>query len=176
MSASPAPLKDSSLSVEFETLFREHSRMVYRTAYGVTGNREDAQDILQTIFLRLLRHDVPPDARQNPKAYLYRAAVNLSLDTLKARRRRTFISHPDFVNALPAAETIEEDHRRLYKAVAALDTRSREVVILRYVHDCSDSDIARMLGKSRVAVAVCLVRARARLKRIIRGLEEEGKS
>ena len=176
MSAATAPLKSSSVSVEFETLFREHSRMVYRTAYGVTGNREDAQDILQTIFLRLLRQDVPHDARQNPKAYLYRAAVNLSLDTLTARRRRRFVSHSEFVDALPGAETVEEDHRRLYKAVAALDPRSRDVIILRYVHDYSDKEIARMLGKSRAAIAVCLFRARARLKKIIRGLEEEGES
>ena len=65
MSAATAPLKGSSVSVEFETLFREHSRMVYRTAYGVTGNREDAQDVLQTIFLRLLRHDVPHEAHRS---------------------------------------------------------------------------------------------------------------
>src|SRR5262245_59128090 len=151
MSAATAPLNSSSVSAEFETLFREHSRMVYRTAYGVTGNREDAQDILQTIFLRLLRHNVPQDARQNPKAYLYRAAVNLSLDTLKARRRRRFIRYSEFMNALPVDDTVEEDHSRLYRAVAALDPRSRDVIILRYVHDYSDKEIARMLGKSRTA-------------------------
>ena len=48
----------------------------------------DADDILQTIFLRLLRRECPPDLGRNPKSYLYRAAVNLSLDTLKARRRQ----------------------------------------------------------------------------------------
>jgi RNA polymerase sigma-70 factor, ECF subfamily len=176
MSAATAPVKGSSVSAEFETLFREHSRMVYRTAYGVTGNREDAQDILQTIFLRLLRHDAPHDARKNPKAYLYRAAVNLSLDTVKARRRRRFISHPGIVGALPASETVEDDHRRLYKAVAALDPRSRDAIILRYVHDCSDKEIARMLGTSRTAIGVRLFRARARLKKILRSLEEEGES
>ena len=40
---------------DFEALFREHYALVYRTAYSVTGNRQDAEDVLQTIFLRLLR-------------------------------------------------------------------------------------------------------------------------
>src|SRR5262245_55351724 len=90
-------LNDASLAQEsgFERLFREYSRMVYRTAYGVTGSREDAQDILQTVFLRWLRRDPARDVQHNPKAYFYRAAVNLSLDTLKARRRRPFVSGVD---------------------------------------------------------------------------------
>jgi len=75
---------DASLTQEFERLFREHSTMVYRTAYGVTGSPEDAQDILQTVFLKWLRRDPIRDLQQNPKAYFYRAAVNMSIDTLKA--------------------------------------------------------------------------------------------
>src|SRR4051812_14163176 len=68
------------LTEELDQLFREHYQLVYRTAYGVTGNREDAQDVLQTLFLKLLRQKYPADLRINPKAYLYRAAVNLSLN------------------------------------------------------------------------------------------------
>ena len=68
-------LSDPLASAVLEQLFRDHSGMVYRTAYGVTGNREDAQDILQTIFLRLVRRELPHDFRQTPKAYFYRAAA-----------------------------------------------------------------------------------------------------
>jgi RNA polymerase sigma factor (sigma-70 family) len=74
-------------SQEFEDLFREHHLLVYRTACAITGNCEDAEDVLQTIFLRLMRRSVPPDIRKNPKGYFYRAAVHLSLDTIRARRR-----------------------------------------------------------------------------------------
>jgi RNA polymerase sigma factor (sigma-70 family) len=73
------------LTEELDRIFREHHQLVYRTAYGVTGSREDAQDVLQTIFLRLLRREVPPDLKSNPKAYLYRAAVNLSLNMIRER-------------------------------------------------------------------------------------------
>jgi len=64
-----------SLAQEFEEIFREHYQLVYRTAYSVTGSRQDAEDVLQTIFLRLIQREIPPDLRRSPKAYLYRAAV-----------------------------------------------------------------------------------------------------
>ena len=64
----------TAVTQEFEDLFNEHAQLVYRTAYGVTGRHEDAEDVLQTIFLRLMRRDLPPDLVRNPKGYLYRAA------------------------------------------------------------------------------------------------------
>src|SRR5262245_15643732 len=74
-------------ALEFERLFREHSHFIYRTAYSVTGNSQDAEDVLQGLFLGLLQRGLPPGLKENPKAYLYRAAVNLSLNTLRTRRR-----------------------------------------------------------------------------------------
>ena len=148
--------------------------MIYRTAYGVTGHREDAQDVLQTLFLRLLRRELPRDFRQNPKAYLYRAAVNLSLDTLKARRRRRVVSDTECAHLpSPVVEPQDEDHERLYEAVAALAPRNREILILRYVHDYTDAEIAKMLGKSRAAVAVCLFRSRVLLKKLLHDSRKE---
>src|SRR5438128_12331257 len=84
-----AALKRASepLSEDLEEIFREHSRMVYRTAYSVTGSPQDAEDIVQNLFLQLLRRGFPSGVRENPKAYLYRAAVNHSLNAVKSRRR-----------------------------------------------------------------------------------------
>jgi DNA-directed RNA polymerase specialized sigma24 family protein len=45
----------------YEEIFKDHARLVYRTAYGVTGGHEDAEDVLQTIFLGLIRRPVPSD-------------------------------------------------------------------------------------------------------------------
>src|SRR5689334_25379770 len=88
MSIVPAmEVTEKRLTPEFEQLYRAHSQLVYRTAYGVTGKAEDAEDVLQTIFMRLLRRGSPPNLSNNPRAYLYRAAVNLSLNVLRSRRR-----------------------------------------------------------------------------------------
>src|SRR5262245_8205154 len=78
------------LEQEFEQIFREHSRMLYRTAYSLLDNGADAEDVLQTIFLRLLRNGVPSGFQQNVKGYLYRAAVNASLDTIRSRKRHEY--------------------------------------------------------------------------------------
>src|SRR5215475_5350264 len=96
MSTLAAPdVNDKQSTQEFEQLFRSHSRLVYRTAYGVTGNAEDAEDVLQTIFLRLIRRELPPNLKKNPKAYLYRAAVNVSLSTVRSRGNRELIRDVD---------------------------------------------------------------------------------
>src|SRR5262249_52986347 len=154
------------LTQEFERIFREHSQFVYHTAYGVTGNAEDAEDVLQTIFLRLVRRDIPPNLKINPKAYLYRAAVNVSLRTLRSRRQRELIGDLDgFQHSVHAAQarSAEQVRERLLatlEAMAATDSGAVELLILRYMHNYSDADIANMLGQSRSVVAVRLFRAR----------------
>src|ERR1044071_5389299 len=73
---------------EFEAVFREHADLVFGTACSITRRGEDAEDVVQTVFIRLLRRGIPPEFRSNPKGYLYRAAINQSLNIIRARRRR----------------------------------------------------------------------------------------
>ncbi len=167
MSTAVVPeLSHESQSPDFEAIFRLYSPMVYRTARAVTGNREDAEDIVQTIFLKLIRREYPPDLRKNPRAYLYRAAVNRSLDVIRARRRHALVHAVEDLE-IPAAQT-NEAHQRLHDVLAQLDSKAAEILILRYVHDYSDAEISNLLGKSRSAIAVRLFRLRARLKKLLR--------
>jgi len=157
------------LTEELDQLFREHYQLVYRTAYGVTGNREDAQDVLQSLFLKLLRQKCPADLRKNPKAYLYRAAVNLSLNTIRNRKRHVLIDATDRLDEIAQSDapgSAERIHQRLYEAVAEFDSEAAEILILRYVHNYDVAEIAKMLGKSRSVIAVRLFRSRARLKKL----------
>ena len=159
------------LAQEFEQLFREHYQLIYRTACRVTGSPEDAEDVLQTIFLRLLRRESPPDLKKNPKAYLYRAAVNLSLDTVRMRKRRPLAGDAERLPAVECADASNRDediHDRLLEAVADLNPGAAEILILRYVHNYSDAEIAKLLRTSRGTIAVSLFRSRARLKKLIR--------
>jgi RNA polymerase sigma-70 factor (ECF subfamily) len=164
-----------------EETFREHYQLVYRTAYGVTGSREDAQDILQTVFLRLLRRELVPDSTNNPRAFLYRAAVNLSLNTIRDRKRYVFVEGleelAEFEKIVDASEPPRGSdlHQRLYAAIAELDSESAQILILRYVHDYTIAEIADLLGKSRSLIAVRLFRSRARLKKFLPA-PQKGKS
>src|SRR5581483_1647524 len=88
----------------FEDLFQEHSGIVYRTACVITGCREDAEDVLQTIFLRLIRRAVPPSFNKNPKGYFYRCAINLSLNAIRSRRRHLPLTDLDVLESGRPAE------------------------------------------------------------------------
>ena len=170
---SPAAVPSMSevpLPSDLEELFREHHRLIYRTAYSVTGRRHDAEDVLQTIFLRLLRRGLPPAFRKNPQGYLYRAAVNLSLNTVRTRNRQQSVDGVERLLVAVPPDGPAPDvglQRRLLAAIAQLTPRAVEMLILRYEHDYSDAEIAKMLGTSRGTIAVALYRTRARLKKLI---------
>src|SRR5215510_1073880 len=102
-----------ALAQDFEEIFRKHSQLVYRTAYSVTGSRADAEDVLQTIFLRLLQRNLPADFYKNPKGYLYRAAVNVALVTIRTRKRQridTGVEDLDWIAQTPPP-TPDEDRK-----------------------------------------------------------------
>jgi RNA polymerase sigma factor (sigma-70 family) len=159
------------LPAEFERLFEEHYTLMYRTAYGVTGRVEDAEDVVQTIFLRLLQRESLEGLTLNPKGYLYRAAVNLSLTIVQTRRRRALSEESeDLAVSMPARVSThaEEMHTRLYEAIGQLRPKAAAILLLRYLHDFNDVEIAKALGTSRLVVAVTLSRSRARLKKLLK--------
>jgi RNA polymerase sigma-70 factor, ECF subfamily len=171
MQATSVPrMTGDSFPLEFEELFQEHYVLVYRTAYGVTGRVEDAEDVVQTVFLRLLQREKPREFLKNPKGYLYRAAVNLSLTILQTRRRREFTeASEELATSVPAraSSRAEELHRKLYEAIARLKPKAASILILRYLHNHSDAEIAKMLGTSRAVIAVTLYRSRVRLRTLL---------
>jgi RNA polymerase sigma-70 factor (ECF subfamily) len=165
-----ATVTAGEFSREFEEIFEQHYAMVYRTAYCVTGCVADAEDVVQTIFLRLLERRVSADFVGNPKGYLYRAAANRSLDVVRARKRRARIETVEHLaDSVPVASTSESEelHRKLYEAIADLQPKAAEILLLHYLHGCSDAEIAKLLGTSRGTIAVNLYRSRSRLKKLL---------
>jgi RNA polymerase sigma-70 factor (ECF subfamily) len=161
---------------EFDEIFRQHYPLIYRTAFGVTGSPEDAEDVLQTIFLRLLGRAIPPDLTRNPRAYFYRAAVNVSLNVVRAKRRELPIED---VEKLPGSarlmdpEVDQGTRQRLLHAISRLNSGAVEVLMLRYVHNYSDAEIAKLLGTTRGTVAVSLYRSRSRIRKLMREAGEK---
>jgi RNA polymerase sigma factor (sigma-70 family) len=158
------------LTQEFEQLFHDHYPMVYRTAYSVTGSREDAEDVVQTIFLRLYRSGELLGVQKNPRAYLYRAAVNTAVSVVRSRRKHILTNDPAELDMPVEAKTSSEAttlQGRFLDALAHLSPSAVEILILRYEHDYTDAEIAKLLGTSRSAIAVRLFRARARLKKFM---------
>jgi RNA polymerase sigma-70 factor (ECF subfamily) len=153
-----------------EDLFCQHHELVYRTAYSILGNAADAEDVVQTVFLRLVRRQVPPEVRTNIKGYFYRAAVNQSLDILRSRRRYEVVGDLDAIDVPVQSEEprfTEGLHLHLEAALTELSPEAVHILVLRYTHGYTDKQIAALLGVSRIAIAVRLLRSRARLKKLM---------
>jgi RNA polymerase sigma-70 factor, ECF subfamily len=160
------------LPEDFERIFKENHTLVYRVAYRVTGNSEDAEDVLQTLFLRLLRREILPDMERNPKAYMHRAAINISLDIVKARARSVSSANIEehITDRQLQTETMPAFRVQdwLREALGELNPKAAEIFVLKHVEGYDNAEIAQMLGTSRGTVAVLLFRARARLKKSVR--------
>lgn len=169
---------------EVETLFRAHHDRVFRAAHRITGSPADAEDVLQTVFLRLVKSGDTYDLSQNPEAYLSRAAINASLDLIRSRGRSKSVELSEVdSNALeskfPNPET-EHAHRELQKlirqAVARLGKTAGEMFVLRYYEGFDNQEIAKMLDTSQMVVGVVLHRARTKLRKEIGQYLEAGYS
>src|SRR5215218_9347075 len=77
---------------ELAVLFRDHYKGMFRVAYRITGSQSDAEDVLQNVFVRLTPGWSTRDLSPNPRGYLYRAAINASLDVVRSRVRANAVS------------------------------------------------------------------------------------
>jgi RNA polymerase sigma-70 factor (ECF subfamily) len=157
---------------DLERIFREHHAGVFRAAYRVTGNASDAEDVLQTVFLRLLRREGDAQAIENMGSFLHRAAVNAGLDLLRARQTARSIPLDDVAPLLPESPALSPDRSHaageirvwLRKAVARLGPRAGEMFALRFFEGKSNAEIAASLGTTQATVAVTLSRTRDRIE------------
>lgn len=158
---------------DLEDIFRAHHRRVFRVAYRVTGNAADAEDVLGTVFLRLVRQGGPIE---HVGSYLHRAAVNGALDLIRSRGQRGAVPLDDVAPVLAQAAHLQPDRQHeaqqlrdgLRRAVARLSPRAAEMFALRYFEGYGNREIAQMLGTSQIKVAVTLHRGRRQLQRYVR--------
>jgi RNA polymerase sigma-70 factor (ECF subfamily) len=159
-----------------ESLFREHHQQIFRTAYRITGSPTDAEDVLQTIFLRLMRRESGSiDLAPSPAAYLMRASINASLDVIRSRQTDPSVNlqeiEAETIESLAASPEAQHEDRELRllirQAVATLGAKAAEFFALRYFEGYDNREIAEMLGTSQMVVAVVLHRSRLRLRKEI---------
>jgi RNA polymerase sigma-70 factor (ECF subfamily) len=172
--AAPRPVAVAT-APDMGRIFRDHASRVLSAAYRVTGSAEDAEDVLQTVFTRLVRRDVTPALEGDPGAYLHRAAVNAALDVVRSRRAARATPLDDAVRSLAAPETGRADRRltsgeirdAVRSALSTLSPRAAEIFVLRYFEGYDNHEIARLVGSSRSTIGVILHRARERVREAI---------
>jgi RNA polymerase sigma-70 factor, ECF subfamily len=153
-------------------MFQAHHGLVFRTAYRITGNAADAEDVLQTVFLRMLRRDQAARALERQESYFRRAAINVSLDLVRSSKDARNVPLEDVPpgdlpqgRQQPEAKELRE---HLRAALARLNPREAEIFAMRFFEDLSNQEIAKILGISQIHVAVILHRTRTRLQKEVR--------
>lgn len=170
--ANMAVMSGDSFKPGLERIFLDHKDLVFRAAYRVTGNANDAEDVLQTVFLRLVRLEKFPEIANLP-GYLHRAAVNASLDLLRSRKETSSLDDGGEQSEIASADHgpySAELRDWLRQALARLNPRWAEMFVLRFIEDYSNREIAGMMKTSPAVVAVVLHRTRALLKKDFQGL------
>lgn len=167
----------------FGLLVESYKKMVITTCLGFIGNYHDAEDIAQDVFVEL--YESLPGFRNEAKlsTWLYRIAVNKSLNFLRRKKREAFlhtiVGDKKKDNAEQALDTlmgteqinvnaeIQEQHKLLRKAMGKLPENQRIALILSLYHELSYKEIAEVMETSVSSVESLLFRAKSNLRKII---------
>jgi RNA polymerase sigma-70 factor, ECF subfamily len=161
-------LAKSGDAVAFEALLRMHEAMVARTALRLLGDRTDAQDAAQEVFLKLHRRLGQIDDTGNLPGWLYRVTVNICRDMLRKRPRTEPL--PDTLATAEDAKAGREDQIRLVeRALRRLPEKERTALTLRDLEGLATRAVAEILGSSEATVRSQVSTARLKIRKILRG-------
>lgn len=164
----------------FRALVERHSRSVFRLAWRVTGNEQDAEDIVQETFLRAYRQLGSFESRSNFATWLYRIAVNCSLDVMRGRARWRTVqdgreeTNGDLLTSLPARDPWPdrlalsgELRSKVMEALGDLSPIERTAFVLRHCEEVSMEEIGRALGVNINAAKHSVFRAVKKMRRAL---------
>jgi RNA polymerase sigma-70 factor (ECF subfamily) len=167
----------------YRVLVERHSRALFRLAFRMTGNEQDAEDVVQESFLRAYRQLGKFDERASFGTWLYRIAVNCSLDLVRSRKRRNEQIAPvdpemdDPVLSLPALDPAPdrmamsgEVRERVAAAMNDLSASERTAFVLRHFEGMCIEDVSRVLGCQPGAAKHSVFRAVQKLRRALEPL------
>ena len=159
----------------FRALVEKHSRSAFRLAYRMTGNEQDAEDVVQESFLRAYRHLGRFEARADFGTWLYRIVANCAVELLRTRRSRQTRARMESleeVTNVPVAETPGPDRlaesadigRRVAAALDALSPLERAAFSLRHYEGRTIDEISRTLQLGTSAAKHAVFRAVKKLR------------
>ena len=158
-----------NLNERAEYLAETYADAILRLSYTYLKNTHDAQDVCQTVFVKLLAEPREFDTADHERAYILRMAANACKDLLKSPwRKRT--CGLDACGEIPAPEAAEGS---LLAAVERLPTHYRAVIYLYYYEGYQTAEIGQILNVPTATVHTRLARGRAKLRELLGGCDDE---
>jgi len=148
----------------FEPLVERYERALFAVAFRLVSNYEDARDVTQNAFIKAYEHLDSFDPERRFFSWIYRIAVNESLNLRRSRRPQEALG-PEMSVAGGQTEAVEafETAARVEQALGHLSAEYREVVVLRYFAELSYEEISHAIGVPEKTVKSRLFSARQRL-------------
>ncbi|MBC7928565.1 MAG: sigma-70 family RNA polymerase sigma factor [Bryobacteraceae bacterium] len=164
-----------SLSMDFESLVRQHEVRVLRLTIRLTGNHADGQDAAQEVFLRLHQNLSRLHGPEAVLPWLRRVAVNVCFDLGRRARSRPVVPLDSLTLATgesdPEAQAFTKESRdQLQRALAQLGERERTALVLRELEGLSTAEVAETLGTAESTIRVQIARARLKLRELLKGV------
>ena len=163
----------------FRFLVERHSRNVFRLAFRMTGNEEDAEDMVQETFLRAYKQLNRYESRSSFGTWLYRIAANCSVDLIRSRKHRQEVAvvdeeEKDIMHMLPSSDpgpdrlaVSKQVQERITEAMAGLTQQERTAFVLRHFEGLSIEQISGMLGVGGNAAKHSIFRAVQKLRKAL---------
>ncbi|HYI11899.1 MAG TPA: sigma-70 family RNA polymerase sigma factor [Thermoanaerobaculia bacterium] len=156
----------------FRLLVERHSRAIYRSAWRITGNGADADDVVQETFLRAYRALGTFDSRATFTTWLHRIAINCSLDLIDSRKRREGrIDHGEDLGTVASRDASPdrivlgaEMQKAIAQAMAELTGNERTAFVLRHFEGMPLEEIGQILGTRLNATKNTVFRAVKKLR------------
>lgn len=174
--APAAPKAAGGYASEPARLVTTYANLILRLSYTYLGSTHDAEDICQTVFLKMLERREPFADAEHERAWVIRTTINLCKNLLASAARRTSVgletageTVDERTPGIEEAYVRSEESRAVLEAVAALPQNYRAAVFLHYYEGCSIGQIAQLTDQSEAAVAAHLSRGRSKLRGMLRG-------
>ena len=163
-------------SVAFDEIIILYQNRVFSTAWRLLGNREDARDAGQEVFLKVFKHLSKFKTEKDFSAWLYRIIVNVCYDISRKRGPRDQVSsfetereqgnleHIASPEDLEAAAIKAQEQAIILRALKFLSEKERAAVVLRDIEGLSTEEVAHILGSSQTTVRSQISSARAKIK------------
>lgn len=167
----------------YDEIVMRYEKKLFSYIYRLVGNREEAEDILQNVFVKAYRNIKTFDIERKFSSWIYRIAHNEAINFLKKRNKKKFISWEDIVASKDKMETKSDERSpidiwirkesaiEVNQALEKMPEKYRKVLMLRYFSEKSYEEIGRMIGSPVNTVGTLINRAKKKLMSVINLME-----